>query len=126
MRKKKGFTMVEVVGCTVMLALIVIGVVAVSKAIDEMKVSTRNTVYLSLHNLNCMERLRQIALSEDEGLLLSYSDEDLGSDMIETTATIERATWDKYSIYNVTISSRMREMPQRLVSKYIITDIGGT
>lgn len=126
MSKKKGFTMVEVVGCTVMLTLIVIGVVAVSKTIDEMKVSTRNTVYLSLHNLNCMERLRQIALSEDEGLLLSYSDEDLGSDMIETTATIERATWDKYNIYNVTISSRMREMPQRLVSKYIITDIGGT
>lgn len=125
MRKRKGFTMIEIIGCTVMMALIVIAVVSVSLSIDDMRVSTRNTVYLSTHNLNCMERIRQMCLDPSQDMLLYYGDDTFGSDTIETEITLEPATWDQYTIYSVTVGSKVRDAKQRLVSEYIITDIGG-
>lgn len=124
-RKRRGFTMIEVIGCTVMMALIVSGVVAASLAIDNLRVTTRNSVYLSIHNLNCMERLRQQLLDGTEDMLLYYGDDVLGSDTIETQATLELSTWDKFSIYSVVIESKMRDYQQRLTTEYLITDIGG-
>lgn len=107
-----------------MMALIVISVVSVSLAIDDMRVGTRNTVFMSTHNLDCMERIRQMCYDPTQDLLLYYGDEFFGTDTIETDVTLEPATWDQFTIYRVTINSKMRDTSQRLVSKYIITDIG--
>lgn len=125
MRRRKGFTLIEVIGCTVMLCLIVIGVVAVSYSIDDMRTRTRNTVYLSIHNLDCMERVRQMCLDPTQDILLYYGDDTFGSDDIETEVTLTPSAWDHYTVYSVTVSSKMREQNQRLVSEYLITDIGG-
>lgn len=124
-RQRKGFTLIEVIGCTVMMSLIVIAVVAISLAIDGMRVSTRNSVYMSVHNLNCMERVRQMCLDENQSVLLYYGDEVMGSDTIETDVTLEPATWDHFTVYSVTVNSKMRDGKQRLTSTYLITDIGG-
>lgn len=125
MKRRRGFTLIEIIGCTVMMALIVIGVVAVSLSIDDMRVGTRNTVYLSTHNLNCMERIRQMCLDPTQDMLLYYGDDMFGSDEIETDISLTPSTWDHFTAYRVTIESRMREYRQRLTSVYLITDIGG-
>ena len=114
----------EVIGSTVMLVLVVLAVVQVSVTIDTMRVDTRNSVYLSVHNLDCMERLRQMCLDDTQQMLLYYGDDVLGSNDIETTATLRVATWDDYNIYSVTINSKMRDYQQRLVSEFLMTDIG--
>lgn len=124
-RSRSGFTLVEVIGATVMLALIVVAVVRVSGAIDSLRTDTRNMVYLSTHNLDCAERIRQLCLDDSQELLLFYGDDVLGSDEIETTAELEVATWDDYNVYSVKITSKMRDYEQRLVSDYLLTDIGG-
>lgn len=122
--RRSGFTLVEVIGSTVMLALIVVGVVSVSMAIDGLRTQTKNAVYLSTHNLDCMERIRQMCLDDSQEMLLYYGDDVLGSDSIETTAELVPATWDHYNVYNVTIKSKMRDYQQQLTSEYLITDIG--
>lgn len=124
-KRRKGFTLIEVIGSTAMLSLIVIGVVAVSLTIDGMRSRTRNTVYLSVHNLNCMERVRQLCLDDNQSILLYYGDEIMGSDTIETEVSLEPATWDHFTVYSVKVNSKMRDGGQRLVSEYLITDIGG-
>ena len=125
MKRRKGFSMIEMVTCTVLMSLIVTVVVASSMAINTLRVQTRDSVYLSLHNLNCMERLRQECLDNEESLAAYYPDSKLGSIEIETQAYLEESTWDHYSIYRVTIESKIRETKQRLKSEYIITNIGG-
>lgn len=125
MKRRRGFTLIEIIGATVMMALIVIGVVAVSLSIDDMRVGTRNTVYMSTHNLNCIERIQQMCLDPTQDMLLYYGDDVFGSDTIETEVFLELATWDKFSIYRVTIESCMREGGQRLTNVYLITDISG-
>ena len=124
MSRRKGFTLIEVIGSTIMLALIVVGVVSVSMAIDGLRTQTRNSVYLSTHNLDCMERIRQICLDEGQDMLLYYGDDVLGSSDIETTAELVVSRWDHYNVYSVTIHSQMRGYRQKLTSEYIITDIG--
>lgn len=125
MSRRKGFTMIEVIGCTVMMALIVIAVVAVSLAIDGLRANTRNSVYMSVHNLDCIERIRQMCFDTTQDMLLYYGDDVFGSSDIQTEVSLEPATWDHYTIYRVTVSSKMRDEKQRLTSTYLITDIGG-
>ena len=125
MKRRKGFTLLETIGCTVMMAFIVATVTSVSIAIDDLRAGTRNTVFMSTHNLNCMERVRQMALETTEDILLFYGDDVMGTDDIETEVILEPATWDHFMIYSVTINSRMRDQKQKLTSKYLITNIGG-
>ena len=125
LKRRLGFSMIEMITCTVLMALIVIGVVSSSMAIDSLRVQTRDSVYLSLHNLNVMERLRQDCLDPTNAMLLYYSDQQLGSDTIETQAYLTDSTWDHFHVYKVRVESRIRETRQRLNSEYIITDIGG-
>ena len=124
MKKRKGFTMIEMIASTALLTLIVIGVMSSSLMIESLETQTKNTVYLSVHNLNCMERLRKECTESDSGLLSYYGDDYLGTIDIETVAYLERATWDHFNIYRVKIQSNVRETSQVLTSEYVITDIG--
>lgn len=126
MRRRKGFTLIETIATASMLALIVITVVTSSLSIAAMRKATKDTVYLSIHNLNQMERLRQIAISEEEGLLDFYSNDVLGSLTVETTAEVSRTAWDHFTVYHVTLKSKMKDSGARLTSEYVVTDIGGT
>lgn len=124
--KRRGFSLIEVIFCTVMLALIVVAVAAGSQAIGTLRTNTRDSVYLSHHNLNTMERLRQECLNNDGLLLNFYGDDTLGTNEIETSAYLSRATWDHFYIYSVRIESKTRDTKQRLNSEYVITSIGGS
>lgn len=124
MKRRKGFSMIEMITCTIILALIVITVVRSSMAIDTLRVQTRDSVYLSLHNLNTMERLRQQCLEDGSTMLLYYDDVALGTATIETEAFLKEASVGHFRIYKVRIESKVRDTNQRLTSEYIITSIG--
>lgn len=128
MKRRKGFTLIEMIAATVLLALIVIACAALTTHLAGQKVVTEATVYLSTHNLNCMERLRQKAATigdiSSETLTDYYGDEEFGNLDIETHVYIERASIEQFTVYRVTIKSKMREIPQTLTSRYILTSIG--
>lgn len=130
MRKRKGFTLIEMIAATIMLAIIVISCAALSRSISAQKTVTESTVYLSTHNLNCMERLRQMAATlgqtPSEHLVEYYGDDVFGSMDIETHVYVETATLEQFYVYSVVIQSKMRDLPQRLTSRYILTSIGLT
>ncbi len=137
-KKRKGFTLVETIACCVILAIVTIGAVSISAHISALKVEARNTVYLSTHNLNVMERIRQMsyALSEGEELLSFYGgtldaagnrggNTLFDSSDIYTDVYIQTAVWDDFRVYNVRMESRMVKYKQSLVSTYTMTNIGG-
>lgn len=126
MKRRAGFTMLEMVATAAFMAIIVVSLIATSDSVSTLRTNTRDTVYLSVHNLNCMERLRQMCLSADSGLLYYYGDSDFGTTDIETEIFIERAEWDSFNIYSVRIESKIRESRNRLVADYVLTDIGAT
>lgn len=136
--RRKGFTLVETIACCLILAIVTIGAASVSAHISALKVEARNSVYLTTHNLNVMERLRQMSysLAEGEELLNFYGGtlDMLGnrggnpvfdSSDIYTDVYIETAPWDDFRVYNVRIDSRMVKYKQTLVSTYTMTNIGG-
>ncbi len=126
-KPRKGFTLIEVIACTVILAIVVIGSMVVSNQISMMKTESRNTVYLSLHNLNVMERLRQMSyeLEEGETLLNYYNTDVFGNSQYNTDVYLENATFEHFRVYNVRIETRMIGYKQTLVSTYTLTSIGG-
>lgn len=124
MRTRRGFTMIEVIASTVLLVTIVIGVTALTVAINSQKTDIQNTVYLSVHNLTCMERVKEMAMDPDEELLNHYDDDTFGTGDIYTEVFVEQAFLDNYSVYEVKIVSKMRDFKQKLTSLYTVTDIG--
>ena len=124
MKRRKGNTLIDVIVSTALITFICIVVVQSTLAIDGMRAATRNTVFMSVHNLNCMERIRLLCQENPGGLLLYYGDDQMGSLKYETEVTLEPTMWDHFNIYEVKVSTKMREGEQRLVSNYIITDIG--
>ena len=126
MKSKKGFTLVEVIACTVILAMVTIGTVSISARIQIMKSDSRGATYLSLHNLNVMEELREklYSLPAGEELPAHFEEDVFSSPSILTNVIIDTETWYNYKIYNVTITSRMRQTRQVLRSSYTLTNIG--
>lgn len=125
-KRRKGFTLVEVIATAVLISLIVVIVVQATMSVNALRVKTSDSVRLSVHNLNTIERLRQMCQDETYGLLRFYGDEVLGSTEVETTATIDWTLWDRYYIYDVVLESKMRGTGNRLVSRCVITDIVST
>lgn len=117
--------MIETIGCTIMLSIIVLGVVSVTLSIEALRAKTADSVLLATHNLNCIERLRQLSTDPYEELLLFYGDETFGSSSIETEVSLDEASWGSYNVWCVTVSSKVRGTGRRLVSTFTLTDIGG-
>lgn len=137
-KTRKGFTLVETIACCVILAIVTIGTVSISAHISALKVEARNSVYLSTHNLNVMERLRQMSysLTTDESLLSFYGgtmdaagnrggNTIFDTSEIYTDVYIQTAVWDDFKVYVVRMESRMVKYKQTLVSTYTMTNIGG-
>lgn len=126
-KKRKGFTLAEVIACTIILALVSIGTSAVSGHISALKVEARNNVYLSTHNLNVMERLRQMAYDkvETEELHSFYDEDVFSTNSIITKVYVQTSIWENFRIYSVRIDSRIPGSKQKLVNTYTLTDIGG-
>lgn len=125
--RRKGFTLVEVIASAAFLAFIVIAVVSVSHGITAQKEASENSVYMSTHNLNCMERLRQMAwqaLAVGSQLNNYYEDMEFGTTDIETFVYVTTTELGRYHVYNVRIASKMRVGRQRLTQNYVLTDMG--
>lgn len=136
-RKRKGFSLVEMVAVAIILAVITISVTFVSQAVSVLRTQQRNSIYLSTHNLNVMEQIRREMnqLGETGELPSYYGDVDGAQDTgievrdfstteIATRVYITKAPWDNFHVYSVRIESRVRGYVQRLNSTYILTDIG--
>lgn len=136
-RKRKGFSLVEMVAVAIILAIITISVTFVSQAVSVLRTQQRNSIYLSTHNLNVMEQIRREMnqLGETGELPSYYGDVDGAQDTgieardfstteIATRVYITKTPWDNFHVYSVRIESRVRGYVQRLNSTYILTDIG--
>lgn len=73
-KKRKGFSLVEMIAVAIMLAIITIACVLVSNTVSAMRIRARNNVLLTTHNLNVMEQLRQemYKIGEYEKLEIYY------------------------------------------------------
>lgn len=58
-KKRKGFSLVEMVAVAIILAIITIACVAVMQSTATMRIASRNSIYMTTHNLNVMEKIRQ-------------------------------------------------------------------
>lgn len=127
MRKRRAFTLVETVLCCVILAIVTIGTASVSAHVSALKVEARNSVFLTTHNLNVMERIRQMSydLRDGEVLLAYYGPDTFSTSEISTTAYIDQTSLDDFYVYNIRLESKMQGYQQILVSTYTMTNIGG-
>lgn len=58
-KRRRGFTLVEMIIVVIILAIVTIACVVVSRAVESQRVMSRNSIYLTTHNLNVMESLRR-------------------------------------------------------------------
>lgn len=139
-KPRKGFTLVEMIICALILAIVVICVASISGTLSTLKTETRNSIFLSMHNLNTSERLRQMVyeLPEGEQLNAFYGaptgtgaggvidpSDIFSTDEILTRVFVTAGSMDHFQVYVVRIESQMRGYKQRLVSSYTLTNIGG-
>lgn len=138
-RKRKGLTLAEIIICTLVLAVVTIGVVSVGNSIAVMKTETRNSVFLSIHNLNVAEQLRQMLLELPEGQeLAAYygasTDGNVGGIAakdpfstrdITTRVFLSKVTMDTFDVYSVRVESQMRGYYQTMTDTFTMTNIGG-
>lgn len=125
-KRRKAFTLVEVVVCALILSLVTIGAVSVSSQINALKSSSQNTVYLTLHNLNCMEQLRQMSYDLANGVELfsHYGPDVFGTSKIDTDVYLDMAKMGEFRVYSVRIQSSMKDYNDSLVNTYVFTSIG--
>lgn len=126
LRKRHGITLIEMVFSMAVFVVIVMFTAQISQNISGLKNRTTDTVYLSMHNLNVMERIRQWSSEPYGDLLLYYGDDEVGTTDIQTSAELVKSTCGTFNIYEVKITSKMRANRTRLVTTYVVTDIGGT
>lgn len=127
MKTRKGFTLVETVACCLILAVVTVGVVAISQHIALLKTESRNKVQMTLHNLDCMERLRQMSyeLGDGEELLNYYDKSVFSNNDFDTEVFLEMTELDTYRVYNVRMITKTVGYKQKLVNTYVFTNIGG-
>lgn len=136
-KKRRGFSLVEMVAVAIVLAITVISVTYISQAASVLRTQHRNSVYLTTHQLNVMEKLRREMnqLGENAELESYYGavdpaehpdivTKDFSTTSITTEVYVTKSTWDNFNIYYIQIDSRMKGYVQRLKSTYILTDIG--
>lgn len=120
--KKQGFTLIEMLVCTVILSIITISVLSTARSIQEVQVTSRNRVYLSTHQLNVMEQLRQ--RSYDNKLLAFYEDYVFSTSDITTYVQVEEKLVGDFYTYYITITSEMDNTKDTLTNSFVLTDIG--
>lgn len=136
-KKRRGFSLVEMVATAIVLAITVISVTYISQAVTVLRTQHRNSVYLTTHQLNVMEQLRREMnqLGENAELESYYGavdpmehpdivTKDFSTTSITTEVYVTKSTWDNFNVYYVQVDSRMKGYVQRLKSTYILTDIG--
>lgn len=149
-KNRKGFSLVEMVVAVLVLSIIVIACVKVTQATSALRIQSRNSIVMSTHNLNVMERLKEeidnlgetgylytyygFADDEEEADMLEAAGKDpndrslyrmdFSSEQVRTEVYIDIYMWDNFFIYDVRIESKMIGYPQRLVNTLILTSIG--
>lgn len=125
-QKKKGFTLVEAVVTTLLISITCLTVAKVVISVNNSRMDMQNTVYLSNHNLNCMERLRQMARDTDGMLLDHYGSETFGTNDFDTNVDIETVPLGDYFIYYVDIQSSTKTNGRfnKAEDTFIMTNIG--
>lgn len=149
-RKRKAFSLVEMIAVTVVLAIIVIACTRVTQATSALRIQARNAILLTTHNLNVMEKLNQelnrlgvdgtlhpyygfadddserqliVAAGGDPNDMNLYRP-DFSSTSIRTEVFVEESVMGNFYVYNVSIESKVIGYPQRLVSRVVFTNIG--
>ena len=125
--RRKGFSLVEMIVCTVILAVVTVGMASVSGQITSMKTRSREDVLVGAHNLNTMERVRQ--MMRDGELSLEGSTYLKGGEFsttqFSTEVYAEPTKLDSYNVVAVRIESTLNGSSRKIASTCVLTDIGG-
>lgn len=151
MKKRSGFTLIEMVVVTIILGIVTIGCAVVGKAVNDQRIMARNSIYLTTHNLNVMEQLRQhmnslgihgslvnyygfqdddeeraIWVAEHPGSTLADAQlrPDYSTNDVRTEVFISTTQWDNFHLYNIRIESKLKGYSARVINDYVMTDIG--
>ena len=117
MQRRKGELLAIVVGCGC-LVVIMISALSTVRWIGSMRARSRAVACLSIHNLDCMERLKADAKLSGNDLLDYYSPDYFSTADIDTTITTSEFAVDGLNGYIVTIESQEIGSPFSLTSKY--------
>lgn len=148
-KKRAGFTLVEMIVVTIILAIVTIACTLVAQAVNDQRIMARNSIYLTTHNLNVMEQLRrEMNVQGETKELYSYygfqdDDEerrlmeaagldpsttplrpDYSTGDVRTEVFIEIVPWDNFHLYNIRIESKLIGYNSRVTNTYVMTDIG--
>lgn len=149
MRKRSGFTLIEMVVVTIILAIVTLGCTAVGKAVNDQRIMARNSIYLTTHNLNVMEQLRlymnglgihgalvsyygfqdddqerALMIAEGKDPAVTPLRPDYSTDDVRTEVFVTTVPWDNFHLYNIRIESKLIGYNARVTNEYIMTDIG--
>lgn len=122
--RRMGFTLIEMVACTVILSILIISVLSVAKTVKAAQVEARNKTYMAVHQLDIMERLKQMAYSESN-LLSYYGTEVLGTDKFKTDAKVETAVMGDFLLYRVTLRTSERSSGMLMSNTFVLSNAGG-
>lgn len=129
MRKRRGFSFIEIITVTGILALVVVVVVRASISVAAMKKHTGDITYLAVHNMKVMEDLRNRAMTGTSELLSIYGGDDGSNDEfssidIKTVVLVDSTKWGTQTIYRVKMESKLKNGRTKLESEFVITTIG--
>lgn len=120
LKRRKGDAVLSLVGlfCA---CLGMATTISVTTWLSAQRAATRASVYLSIHNLNCMERLGKEAKGSTSQLLEMYTMGEYSSQDIDTTIKCTPFEVEGVNGYTVRINSHFRSSPYRLSSTYVLT-----
>lgn len=121
---RRGFTLVEMVACTVILSMVILGIISVAKTIKTSQVESRNNTYMAMHQLNIIGRIKKMAL-ESEHLMGYYAEDVFSTSEFRTTVTVQESSLGEFLVYRVEMRTETVETGDRMSNSFIITNIGG-
>lgn len=118
--RKRG-ELIEACLSSMCLGLLLFAAVSVVAWISSMRAESRAVAYMTVHNLDCMERLKADAKLSGNDLLDRYVNDEFSSADIETTVSTSQFSVDGLKGYVVRIKSKEIGSPYKLESKYVLT-----
>lgn len=123
---RKRAELIEACLSSMCLGLLLFAAVSVVAWISSMRAESRAIAYMTVHNLDCMERLKADAKLSGNDLLDRYVNDEFSSADIETTVSTSQFSIDGLKGYVVRIKSKEIGSPYKLESKYVLTLIPET
>lgn len=116
--------MLESIASALILSIIIIGVLSVKRVVQTESIRARESLYMSMHQLNVMEELKQMA--GRARLLAYYGPTEFSTLEYETTVNIEESAMGDFIIYYVEMDTYNEDKSEHMHNAFTMTNIGAT